>query len=214
MRFSFYKLSFLIFLAIITIITIFVSVVRVENDIPVSCLNNCVNPYGVILGISSKDVKAYSNCQSGCVNFEFNTINGVGTGLKWQCVEYARRWLLLHKGLVYGDVETAADIWDKVNHLTHVATNTKIPLESFLNGSKHSPRIGDLLIYARAFNDTGHVAVVTDVNYKKGVIEVAEQNYRNEKWPDDYARTVEFIIKDDSFWLLDGYILGWKQISD
>ncbi|MDH3871336.1 MAG: CHAP domain-containing protein, partial [Gammaproteobacteria bacterium] len=109
---------------------------------------------------------------------------------------------------------TAADIWDQIDHLTHVATNKKLPLESYLNGSIQPPRVGDLLIYARAFHNTGHVAVVTDADYEKGVIEVGEQNYNNEPWPEDYARTVEFIKKGDNYWLLDGYLLGWKHVKD
>jgi hypothetical protein len=151
--------------------------------------------------------------QSKCVIFEPHNWQGTYTGIKWQCVEYARRWLLVHKGAVYGDVDIAADIWDKIDHLTHVASNRQIPLESHLNGSKQPPEIGDLLIYARAFHDTGHVAVVTDVDYENGVIEVGEQNYANEPWPEDYARRIEFIKKGDNYWLLDGYLLGWKHIS-
>ena len=185
-----------------------------ETEIPAACQTNCISPYGSVLGVSTGAVEAYSNCQSNCVIFEPNKWQGTYTGIKWQCVEYARRWLLVRKGAVYGDVDTAADIWDQIDHLTHVATNKKIPLESYLNGSIQPPRVGDLLIYARAFHNTGHVAVVTDADYEKGVIEVGEQNYNNEPWPEDYARTVEFIKKGDNYWLLDGYLLGWKHVKD
>ncbi len=183
-----------------------------NREIPVACQTDCVAPYGKVLGVSTGGVEAYSNCQSNCVIFEPNKWKGTYTGIKWQCVEYARRWLLVHKGAVYGDVDIAADIWDKIDHLTHVASNRKIPLESHLNGSKQPPRVGDLLVYARAFYNTGHVAVVTDVDYENGVIEVGEQNYNNEPWPEDYARTIELITKGDNFWLLDAYLLGWKHV--
>ena len=185
-----------------------------QKTIPILCHTNCIQPYGAVLGVSSQEVKAYSNCQSQCVNSDASMLDGVYTGIKWQCVEYARRWLLIHKGAVYGDVETAVDIWHEIDHLTHVVTNKKIPLQSHLNGSKHPPRVGDLLIYARAFYNTGHVAVITNVDFNKGVIEVGEQNYSNDLWPDDYARTIELIKKGDNYWLLDGYLIGWKQIVD
>lgn len=184
-----------------------------EREVPAVCQTDCNSPYGKVLGVSAGAVEAYSNCQSKCVIFEPHNWQGTYTGIKWQCVEYARRWLLVHKGAVYGDVDIAADIWDKIDHLTHVASNRQIPLESHLNGSKQPPEIGDLLIYARAFHDTGHVAVVTDVDYENGVIEVGEQNYANEPWPEDYARRIEFIKKGDNYWLLDVYLLGWKHIS-
>ncbi|MDP2193741.1 MAG: hypothetical protein Q8K36_04385, partial [Alphaproteobacteria bacterium] len=36
----------------------------------------------------------------------------VKTGMKWQCVEYARRWLIQNKGLTFDDVTYAWQIWD------------------------------------------------------------------------------------------------------
>lgn len=177
------------------------------------CHSNCMQPYGTVLGESS-EVKAYSNCQPECVSSDSSTVDGTYTGIKWQCVEYARRWLLVNRGAVYGDVETASDIWREIDHLTHVASKKKIPLESFLNGSPQAPGVGDLLIYASALYNTGHVAVITRVDYEKGVIEVGEQNYKNDVWPDDYARAIKFIKNGDNYWLLDGYLLGWKQIVD
>ena len=184
------------------------------NKIPNECLTNCVSPYAKVLGVSKRGIEAYSNCQSRCVIFEPNKWKNIYTGIKWQCVEYARRWLLINKGAVYGDVDTAADIWHKITHLTHVATNKKLPLESILNGARQAPQVGDLLIYAREFNNTGHVAVVIDVDVENGVIEVGEQNYSNQVWPDNYARKIELVKKDNSYWLLDSYILGWKHLKN
>jgi hypothetical protein len=83
-----------------------------------------------------------------------------------------------------------------------------------VNGAKIPPQPGDLLVYARAFYDTGHVAVVTHVDYENGVIEVAEQNYNNQPWAGDHARTIEFVKQGNSYWLLDGYLLGWKHVND
>lgn len=182
-----------------------------KKEIPLACRTDCVSPYGHVLGADSDDVKAYSNCQSNCVIFEPNKWHGTYTGIKWQCVEYARRWLLVHKGMVYGDVDVAADIWNKIDHLTRVDTKKHVPLKSYVNGSSQPPKVGDLLIYARAFYDTGHVAVVTEVNLKKGVIKVGEQNYNNKPWPGNYARSIQLYKKADHYWLLDAYILGWKH---
>ena len=110
-----------------------------------------------------------------------------------------------------GDVDIAADIWDKIDHLTDVKTEKQIPLEARLNGSTQAPEVGDLLIYAKALYGTGHVAVVTGMDVKNGLIEVSEQNFSNESWPDDYARKITLIKKGGNYWLLDGYLLGWKH---
>lgn len=182
-------------------------------DIPKSCKVDCVSSYGKVLGVSKRGIKSYSNCSSKCVIFDPNKVNGTYTGIKWQCVEYARRWLLVNKGAVYGDVDIASDIWDKITFLTEIKTNKKIPLKSNLNGSKQPPKVGDMLIYARAFNKTGHVAIVVDVNDKQGSIEVAEQNYSNKIWGNNYARKIKLIKSNNEYWLLDKYLLGWKHID-
>ena len=166
-----------------------------------------------MLGVSKRGVEAYSNCNSECVIFSPNKWRDTYTGIKWQCVEYARRWLLVNKGAVYGDVDIAADIWDKVDHLTDVETQKSLPLQSHLNGSMQAPRVGDLLVYAKAFNQTGHVAVVTEVDLEAGHLKVAEQNYRNEPWAEDFARKVTLVKIGDAYWLLDPYLLGWKHLE-
>lgn len=184
------------------------------TPLPAACATDCASSYGDKLGVSRLGVEAYSNCNADCVIFEPNHWNGTYTGIKWQCVEYARRWLLQNRRAVYGDVDIAADIWDKIDHLTEVGTNKRLPLESHLNGSQQPPRKGDLLIYAKAFNNTGHVAVVIDVDHDAGYVKVAEQNYSNKPWSADYARRIELIDKSGRYWLLDGYLLGWKSVVD
>jgi len=182
-----------------------------NKELPAACQTGCKSLYGTMLGKSPRGIEAYSNCQSGCVIFEPNNWNGTYTGIKWQCVEYARRWLLVNTGAVYGDVDIAADIWDKIDHLIDLKTKMPIPLETRLNGSTQAPEVGDLLIYAKAFNGTGHVAVITGIDIKNGLVEVSEQNFNNESWPDDYARKIMLIIRDGNYWILDGYLLGWKH---
>jgi CHAP domain len=182
-----------------------------NKEIPTACQTECKSPYGKVLGKSPRGIEAYSNCQSGCVIFEPNQWNGTYTGIKWQCVEYARRWLLINTGTVFSEVDIATDIWDKIDHLTDVKTKRPIPLETHLNGSIQAPEVGDLLIYAKAFNGTGHVSVVTSMDIKNGLVEVSEQNYNNETWPDDYSRKIMLIKKGEKYWLLDGYLLGWKH---
>ena len=192
---------------------LFNSVFAAASQLPKKCQLECVSPYGELLGKSKRGVKAYSNCNSDCVIFEPNKFNNTYTGIKWQCVEYARRWLLINKGAVYGDVDIASDIWNKINSLTDVVSKKKIPIKNYLNGSKQAPQVGDLLIYAKAFNDTGHVAIVIDVDLKGGIIEVGEQNYNNKVWNGDFSRKVNLIKKNDVYWLLDKYLLGWKHLD-
>lgn len=180
------------------------------GKLPAACRAGCVTPFGAVLGVVD-GVPAYSNCSAKCVNPEPAKKNGVYTGIKWQCVEFARRWLLKHDGAVFGDVDIAADIWNKIDHLERVDHKGTIALQKHPNGSAQPPSVGDLLLYARAYLGTGHVAVVTAVSLPAHEIEVAEENYRNRKYPGDYARKVTLIERDHRYWVLDPYVLGWKH---
>ena len=64
------------------------------ESMPEQCNTDCETQYGLELGKSPAGIPAYSNCSADCVIFEPNHHQGVYTGIKWQCVEYARRWLL------------------------------------------------------------------------------------------------------------------------
>lgn len=176
-----------------------------------ACYKNCVNQYGNVLGKTKSGVTAYSNCNNDCVIFEPGNYLGTYTGLKWQCVEFARRWLLINHGVVYGDVDYAIDIWNEINHYTHIKSKTDIKVESFVNGSSSQPAKGDLLIYAKALLGTGHVAVITHVDKEKQKLYIGEQNYKNKKWDANFSRVVDYVHINGRYWVHDEYLVGWKH---
>ena len=180
--------------------------------LPQNCTTTCVTPYGAVLGSTAEGVKAYSNCQSSCVVFDPNQENGTYTGIKWQCVEFTRRWLINQHGLSFGDVDVAADMW-ALQSLTKLSDQSSVALKTFENGAKQPPKRGDLLIYGREYQGTGHAAIVLQIDRKHGIVRVAEQNYKNQKWLENYARTIQLIQKDGRNWMLDAYLLGWKRVE-
>jgi len=188
-----------------------------DKGLPAACSSQCKSGYGEVLGMGLGKVPAYSNCNAECVvfspNFYPNKKNGTYTGIKWQCVEYARRWLLINKGVVYGDVDIAADIWG-LDFVTRVKDKAKFKMQSFPNGDATQPQIGDLLIYAKAYLKTGHVAVISNIDSKAQTIEVIEQNFNNTKWNGNHARSIPYVKRNNQYWLLDAYLLGWKRVSD
>jgi len=183
------------------------------ESLPKACTTDCKAPYGVVLGVGMGNVPAYSNCNADCVVFEPNKDAGTYTGIKWQCVEYARRWLYLNKGVVYGDVDIATDIW-KLASVTRVKDKTEFKFLTYTNGNDTPPQVGDLLIYAKAYLNTGHVAVISKVDTKNHSLQVAEQNFNNTKWADGYARSIPYVEHDHKTWVLDAYLLGWKRVTD
>lgn len=182
-----------------------------EKPLPAACVTRCKTPFGTVLGVGTGNVPAYSNCDASCVDRVPDIKHGTYTGIKWQCVEYARRWLLVNKGVVYGDVNIAADIWG-LKYVTRVKDKAKLKMLSYPNGSSTKPAAGDLLVYAKAYLNTGHVAVISAVDAKGHAIHVLEQNFDNTKWPGHYARSIPYVKRGRHYWVLDAYLLGWKRI--
>ncbi len=136
----------------------------------------------------------------------------VYTGIKWQCVEYARRWLLHEFEVVYGDVDIAADIWN-LDQVTSPATGQSFKFDSIVNGSQSKPQRGDLLIYGKEYLGTGHVSVIVAINEEQSTLQLAEQNYLNSRWNLGFAREISYRQEADQFWLLDAYLIGWKRVT-
>jgi len=180
---------------------------------PGACHSHCVSPYGQVLGETSSKVIAYSNCNNQCVDYTSNKINHVYTGIKWQCVEFARRWLLVNHGVVFDSINTAADMWAQINEYKEVGFGDKVQLETYKNGSEKMPIRGSLLIYEKALFSTGHVAVVVSIDKIKKNIYIAEQNFKNLKWPSNYSRAISYSKKGDTYWVHDEFLIGWKSIK-
>ena len=183
-----------------------------SDELPKNCQTNCVSSYGIELGTSPAGIKSYSNCNSSCIVYEPFYYKGTYTGIKWQCVEYARRWLLQQHGVVYGDVDIAADIW-QIDHVSNPNTGELYKFDSFVNGSESKPSKGDLLVYGKEYLGTGHVAVIVYADYDNGILHLAEQNYANNRWVKNYARDVSLISNNGKFWVLDSYLIGWKRFT-
>jgi hypothetical protein len=135
----------------------------------------------------------------------------VTTGLKWQCVEYGRRFLVHHHQAVFGSVWGAYNIWDLPN-VTHYKLTVHMQRhdasaidtcrcdsvvrswQTIPNGRSSDvwTKVGDLVIYDRGnVGEYGHVCAVVGVEPIKQVnatspvalVRVAEENWNNAPWP-------------------------------
>lgn len=184
-------------------------------------------PFGTVLGHGPGGVPAYSSDYDSVDLKELpdrsafrSHVNGIYTGYKWQCVEYARRWLLLNKGYVFEDIAMAYDIF-RLQQVTVPESEQTLPLRSFRNGSPRHPEPGCMLIWSEGgeFQVTGHVAIVTEVT--ESYIRIAEQNVGHQYWTEgvDYARELPARIDNNSgYWIQctfgDAKILGWVVQTD
>jgi trypanothione synthetase/amidase len=171
-------------------------------------------PFNDILGTASTNVPAYSNTTDVLFSVERHYLHGIFLGIKWQCVEYARRWLLLRKGCVFKNVRHAADIWSQLTSVERVTDGKHFPLRTHPNGSPELPKIDSFLIYPRSPEQpVGHIAVICGVG--PDYVRIAEQNNKFHYWTGDHARQLHMICKDGLYFIEDeDPIEGWMEIED
>ena len=178
--------------------------------------------FGAVIGIAPGNVPVYSSDYDSADETEFpdrrafrNYQDGIYLGYKWQCVEFARRWLYQNQRTIFDDVAMAYEIF-RLRSVRVVGSDAVLPLRSFRNGSKRLPEPGCLLVWDAGgeFEVTGHVAVVTEV--LPHCIRFAEQNVGHRMWPEgrSYAREIKARLTDEGeYWLEcsfgDATILGW-----
>jgi glutathionylspermidine amidase/synthetase len=172
--------------------------------------------FGDVCGIALGGIPAYS-CKTTETSMLKHEYNGVYYGIKYQCVEFVRRWLIQVYGLTLDDVEMAYEIFD-LPYAIKLQNKTLIIWNNVQNGSSPRPVPGSLLVWGKGgrFGETGHVAIVTEVSDQW--IRIAEQNVHNTKWPygRNYARelSVEYDANTGNYLIHDelGEILGWKNL--
>jgi glutathionylspermidine amidase/synthetase len=178
--------------------------------------------FGTLLGHAPGQVAIYSSHYASVDPGEYpdresfrSMLDGVYMGYKWQCVEFARRWLYLNHGYVFDDVPMAYDIF-ALHHVVRVADSRTLPLHSFANGCRRPPVPGCLLIWEEGgeFEVTGHVAIVTEVLPDR--IRFAEQNVEHCKLPEGRSWSRELPVQctpDGGYHVSAGYpdtrIKGW-----
>lgn len=127
-------------------------------------------------------------------------------GCKYQCVEFARRWMALVLGITFAGVEYASEIFD-LSDVSDVRNGELMPWKSVVNGSEYlhrgsschidqiRPSVGTILIWDKGgeFEHTGHVAVITEVVDSRRV-RIAEQNVKHEIWPEGQNYSRELVL--------------------
>lgn len=183
-------------------------------------------PFGKLLGFAPGGVAIYSSDYKTADPTEYPDDSAYRSylgheymGYKWQCVEFARRFLYLNYGVVFTDVGMAYEIFS-LRFLRRVVNDAILPLQAFANGSKRAPIAGALLIWQKGgeFKRTGHVAIITEVLADK--VRIVEQNANDERLPrgQQWSRELPLTLKDGEYHLQDTFddteILGWMIQTD
>ncbi|HBO38216.1 MAG TPA: bifunctional glutathionylspermidine amidase/synthase [Pasteurellaceae bacterium] len=184
------------------------------------------DPFGSLLGYAPGGVAIYSSDYKTADRREYpddaafrSYVGREYMGYKWQCVEFARRYLYLNHGIVFTDVGMAYEIFS-LRFLRQVVNDALLPLQAFANGSKKIPQAGALLIWQEGgeFRQTGHVAIITEILADR--VRIAEQNVIHYRLPSGQQWTRELPMTSDAngYFLHDTFedteILGWMIQTD
>jgi surface antigen len=132
------------------------------------------------------------------------TPDGYNIGLKFQCVEFVKRYYYEyynHKMPYAGG--NAKDFFNK--NLEDRAYNKNRDLMQYRNVRTYLPQAGDLLVYdSYPGNPFGHVAIVSEVG--SDYVEIVQQNMGSRSR--EKLKLVKYL---DYYTVADYYVLGWLR---
>jgi surface antigen len=153
--------------------------------------------FGTYLG-QFNTVAAYSN---GSVNYnsgQRNSVNGVDTGLKWQCVEFVRRYFYT----IFGISPNGGDA------LNWYANAPALGLERHPNGGTTPPQVGDILCKGYTPGTPfGHVAIIKRVENNR--VYTAQQNVSQDST--DLDKWLPLTVSNGTYFVGDSSIQGWLR---
>jgi surface antigen len=129
--------------------------------------------------------------------------DGYNLGLKYQCVEFVKRYYYKRYGHKMPDAYGhAKDFFDPA--LGDGQFNAKRGLMQYRNGSGMKPCRGDLIIFKPTFwNKFGHVAIVSEI--RPDFVEIIQQN------PGPFGRSRERFRVLDQNKIENERIVGWLR---
>ena len=155
---------------------------------------------------SLNGVYVYYNGQIGNVSGRNLTTDNYNLGLKYQCVEFVKRYyyeFFDHK---------MPDSWGHAKDffepgLMDGVKNKRRNLIQFRNPSESKPETNDLIVFkGNSFNPYGHVAIIANV--EEHAIEIIQQN----PGPLGTSRETLTLVKEEETWKVGhSEILGWLR---
>ncbi|MBK7788246.1 MAG: CHAP domain-containing protein [Saprospiraceae bacterium] len=134
------------------------------------------------------------------------TPDGYNLGLKYQCVEFVKRYYYqVYRHKMPNAQGNARDFFDK--KLEDRAYNSKRGLMQYRNVREYAPKAGDLLVYdSYPGNPYGHVAIIAEVGAEHVVI--VQQNIGT------LTREKLKLVKFMQYYTIADYdILGWLRLE-
>ncbi len=151
-------------------------------------------------------VDVYYNGRVTHVSGRNTASDGYNLGLKYQCVEFVKRYYFEHLNHKMPDsYGHAKDFYS--SGIKDGGKNDRRNLTQYKNPSVFKPQNDDLLVYSgTAFNKYGHVAIVSKVSENE--IEIIQQN----PGPFANSREIYALTKTGDKWKVNNdRIVGWLR---
>ncbi len=155
---------------------------------------------------SLNGVYVYYNGSVGNVSGRNLADDGYNLGLRYQCVEFVKRYYYEHlEHRMPDSYGHAKDFFDA--SIGDGRVNPARNLLQYRNPGASSPRVDDLLVFdATSFNPYGHVAIVSAVDGDE--LEIIQQN----PGPLASSRDRIKVVRQGRSWRVDhGSVLGWLR---
>ena len=152
---------------------------------------------------SMNGVIVYYNGDIGNVCERNLTEDNYNLGLKYQCVEFVKRYYYQHLHHKMPDsYGHAKDFFDR--DVADGEKNTRRNLIQYSNPSKTKPKVNDLIVFDG--NPYGHVAIISDVSTDE--VEIIQQN----PGPHGKSRDTFSLSKENGKWKIgSSRLLGWLR---
>ncbi len=136
------------------------------------------------------------------------TTDGYNLGLKWQCVEFVKRYYYFRFNHEMPDATgNAKDFFDQ--SLPDATYNELRALVQYRNSSLKKPQVDDIIIFdGHLGNKYGHIAIIADVGNDS--IEIIQQN----AGPNEPTREkINLSLIDGRWQVMHKHVLGWMRIE-
>lgn len=135
-----------------------------------------------------------------------NYIQKIYTGIRWQCVEFVRRYFILVYGLTFSDIKNVYEMMT-LHYFYNIYNNKPIKVIFFREMIDNIPKKDDIIFIKKNNQDrTGHVGIVCHYDDEKENVYIVDQN--GEKniayWQDKHYATI--LNKNDPS------IIGWCRV--
>lgn len=153
-------------------------------------------------------VNIYYNGRVSNIQGRNVTVDGYNLGLKYQCVEFVKRYYYeFYQHKMPDSYGNAKDFYSYA--IEDGQINPARNLRQFSNPSKSRPKIGDLLVFGPTpFNKFGHVGIISKVESSR--IQIVQQNPGS----NNPSRQYFPLLKGNGKYKIDHqYVLGWLRKS-